>query len=527
MTHHPTGSFTFVLHAHIPYARMHGRWPHGEEWVHEAATETYLPLLSALHDLSDEGVPYRITISLTPVLQEQLADPYMLANLNAYIIDLRDRASSDVARFARGAEAQRERVARTYVEHYGWLLKQFHDRFAGSIIGAFRTLQDRGFVDLATSAATHGYLPLFDTDSSVRAQVRQGVRTYRRNFGRDPQSFWLPECAYRASIAGDLGAARPPLEDFLAAEGVRLFFVDTHSIENGRASDGASPSAFRAYRVGTSDVAAIGRNHRAFRQVWWQYGYPGDFAYQEFHNKDEHSGLRYWRVTGDTVGLTEKAHYEPEAALARTKEHARHFVAVIEEELDAYRASSGAPGLMAAVYDAELFGHWWAEGVTWLADVLRRLAAHDSIALTDAATYVREHPPEASIEMPRGSWGIDGNDSTWLNPKTAWMWPVIHNAQRRVETIAAKHAGAVGAERDALNQLVRELMLLESSDWPYLVTTGEAAAYAERRFTQHAERFDALASMLESGDIASTYVDDLAQRDNLFANVEPRDYIAR
>ena len=194
-------AFMFVLHAHMPYARMHGRWPHGEEWVHEAAAETYLPLLSALHDLADEGVPYRITISLTPVLQEQLTDRYMLENLDAYIVDLRDRASSDVARFTQSGDAHRERVARYYVKHYEWLLHEFRDRYGRDIIGAFRALQDRGCADLATSAATHGYLPLFERDSSVSAQVWQGVRTHRRNFGRAPRSFWLPECAYRSAVA--------------------------------------------------------------------------------------------------------------------------------------------------------------------------------------------------------------------------------------------------------------------------------------------------------------------------------------
>ena len=517
----------FVLHAHIPYARMHGRWPHGEEWVLEAAAETYLPLLSALHDLADEGVPYRITITLTPVLQEQLTDPYMIEQLRAYVADLRDRARSDIERFARAGETHRERVARYYAEHHAWLLNQLDARFGGDIIGAFRALQERGFIDVGTSAATHGYLPLFERDSSIAAQVRQGVRTYRRNFGRTPRSFWLPECAYRPAETDGSGVMRPPLETFMADEGVRVFFVDTHSIEKGQASDGAATSAFRAYRAGATDVAVIGRNHDAFMQVWWQYGYPGDFAYREFHSKDEVSGLRYWRVTGADVPLADKAYYDPEPAFERTKEHARHFVTVIEEQLAGYRAASGQPGMMAAVYDAELFGHWWWEGVTWLTEVLRRMASHESIALTDAASYVDAHSPTASIEMPRGSWGIDGNDSTWMNEKTAWMWPVINGAQRRAEEIVEKQGGATGAVLACVEQLLRELLLLESSDWPYLITTGEAADYAEQRFHEHAERFDALASMIEAGAIDAAYVEDLASRDNVFSDIEPGDFVAR
>jgi hypothetical protein len=69
-----TEAFALVLHSHLPYARGAGRWPHGEEWVHEAILGTYLPLLGLLHDLRDDGVAYQITIGLTPTLIEQLAD---------------------------------------------------------------------------------------------------------------------------------------------------------------------------------------------------------------------------------------------------------------------------------------------------------------------------------------------------------------------------------------------------------------------------------------------------------------------
>jgi 1,4-alpha-glucan branching enzyme len=182
---------------------------------------------------------------------------------------------------------------------------------------------------------------------------------------------------------------------------------------------------------------------------------------------------------------------------------------------------------MAAVYDAELFGHWWFEGVTWLKDVLRRLAASETVQLMGAAEFVREHRPETAIALPAGSWGTNGDNGTWSNGDNAWMWPVITAAQLRMEQIVARHEGATGDARAAIDQLARELLLLQSSDWPYLVTTGQASAYAERRFTQHAERFDALAAMLESGAIAMPYVEDLWQRDRLFADIDVQDFCAR
>src|SRR5437764_15302591 len=94
------GAFTFVLHSHLPYARMAGRWPHGEEWIHEAATETYIPLLQALYDLKEEGVKYKLTIGITPILAEQLADADVLRNLDLYIDDKIQRAKKDLQRFS-------------------------------------------------------------------------------------------------------------------------------------------------------------------------------------------------------------------------------------------------------------------------------------------------------------------------------------------------------------------------------------------------------------------------------------------
>ncbi len=549
-----TGAFTFVLHSHIPYARMAGRWPHGEEWIHEAATDTYLPLLAALHDLAEEAVRYRLTIGITPVLAEQLADRDIRTNLDAYIADLRDRATSDVARFERDGESQRAGVAAWYRDRFDWLLDQFRVRFGGDIIGGFRWLQDNGYAELATSAATHGYLPLLERDSSVFAQVTTGVRTYKRHFGRDPESFWLPECAYRPAYVNDAGIAKPGIESFLGAHDITTFFVETGSITGGKpigklAGDVIGPygevpkryiippdgehaptayTTFQPYWVSQPGVAAIGRNQTTGMQVWSaENGYPGDFVYREFHSKDGESGLHYWRVTGAGVDLGEKGFYDPNAAFARTADHAHHFVALVEEQSRAYHAQNGRGGIVAAAYDTELFGHWWYEGVTWLQHVLRMLSRSDDVTMTGAAEYVREHPPRDVIALPEGSWGQQGTHFTWMNADTEWMWPVINGAQRRIEEIVAQHPAPSGDTAAALQQLARELLLLESSDWPFLVTTGQAREYAELRFNQHVERFNAIAAQIESGAIDIAYVNDLQHRDNLFADIDPRDFRAR
>jgi 1,4-alpha-glucan branching enzyme len=287
-------------------------------------------------------------------------------------------------------------------------------------------------------------------------------------------------------------------------------------------------TTFQPYWVAQPRVAAIGRNVTTGLQVWSaEHGYPGDFLYREFHKKDGESGLHYWRVTGARVGLGDKASYDPNPAFERAGDHARHFASLVEDQVRGYHESSGRYGIVSAAYDTELLGHWWFEGVTWLQEVLRTLARSETVAMTGAAQFVREHPPEDVVALPEGSWGQGGNHFTWQNADTAWMWPLINGAARRMEEIAGRPGPKADLETGPLAQLARELLLLESSDWPFLVTTGQARAYAELRFTQHLERFNELAAQIESGQIDPAFVDSLWERDKLFPDIDCDDFATR
>src|SRR4051812_6793214 len=153
------GAFTFVLHSHLPYARRAGRWPHGEEWIHEAASETYLPLLEVLEGLRDRGVRSCLTLGLTPILCEQLADETIQTNLATFMRDRRERAAADIARFEELGDERRVATAVWYRGRYDALMA-LYERHNRSILNGFKSLQESGHVEIAASAATHGYLPL-------------------------------------------------------------------------------------------------------------------------------------------------------------------------------------------------------------------------------------------------------------------------------------------------------------------------------------------------------------------------------
>ncbi len=547
------GGFTFVLHSHLPYCRNAGRWPHGEEWLHEAALGTYIPLLDALYDLREEGCAFKLTLGVTPVLVEQLADSLVIGHMGEFIEDKVRRAQADVERFGKAGEGHLQYLAEFYLDRYRQVLTSFNERLDRNIIAAFKRLQDEGYLEIATGAATHAYLPLLGRDSSIYGQLQLGKASYEHHFGVSPSSIWLPECGYRPAYyveSQGQSYVKPGLESFLAQLGIGCFFAETHTIEGGapvgkakeevvgpysdisrryvmpttQYSEPTERTTYLPYWVEPQEVAVIGRNDRTGMQVWSaEWGYPGDYNYREFHSKDGLSGLHYWKVTGAQVDLGDKEYYDPHSAAQRVVEHSSHYAHLVEDLLVKFYQESGKFGVVAAAYDTELFGHWWFEGVDWLKQVLQHLSKSELVELTTASEFVSRHPPDDVLAIPESSWGMGGGHFTWENADTDWMWPIIHSAELRMEELVAAYPQAEGAMKEILDQSVRELVLLQSSDWPFLVTTGQAGTYAKNRFLEHADRFEQLADIAGSGQVdaaAMTLCRKLCELDKIFPDLD-------
>ncbi len=522
------GSFALVLHSHLPYVRGAGRWPHGEDWIHEAILGTYLPLLVLLHDLRDAGVGYGVTLGLTPILLEQLADSGIGVRFGEYCDDQVARAEGDLRRFADEGETARAGLAFFYRSLFVSLRDAHVRRFGRDLVGAFADLARTAHVEILTSAATHGYLPLLDA-RAVHAQLAVGTRTTRRRTGVDPRGIWLPECAYM-----------PGLEEALASFGLTHFFTDPALLGARRADERAARAAQRSggaldrplvdavdvlhpYLVRSSPVAAFARHDRLSAQVWSAaHGYPGDPSYREFHRRDDRSGLRYWRVTDAQGELGAKAPYAPGAAAERARAHASHFAALVREVMAAHQAHGEAP-VLTVTFDAELFGHWWFEGIDWLGGVLRDLSSAGPRPVT-AAAHLAAHPPRARVELRAGSWGTDNDDSTWRNEKTRSLWDELARLSADMAALGTIAPG--GGLRDrAAGQAARELLLAEASDWPFLVTTGQAPDYAIERFQTHALRFRRSRDLaLYGGELDETELRSLERADDPFVDASPADF---
>src|SRR3989441_11268138 len=339
--------FVLALPRHLPYVLHHGRWPHGSDWLCEAALDTYLPLLEQLQHLAAQGTAAPVTIGFTPVLANQLANPAFAQELEAFF-DQREAACQEApASLAATRDTALLPLVEFWQSRFRRLRSLFHS-LDSDIVAAFRRLQDGGQLEIIGSAATHGYLPLLARDESIQLQLVVGRNEHRRLFGRDPVGCWLPECAYRPRVG-----RRPGIDEQLASAGFRYFFTDAHLAQAGtplgthyEVTLGAEPfgpeprarpskptgaplrSPYRAYRVtpprAKRSVAALVRDPRSSMQVWSRHhGYPGDEWYLEFHKIRWPGGLKLWRGTRPDVGFRAERAYRPRAAPRPGGEHTR------------------------------------------------------------------------------------------------------------------------------------------------------------------------------------------------------------
>ena len=555
MNAQPAGSFVLALHGHMPWVLHHGRWPHGEHWLFEAAVGVYLPILSVLDELDEAGIHGALSLGLTPVLLEQLRHPTFRSGLDHYLVDLIRRAQHDAKDRVLTERAQR------WERSFG-ALQTLWRSIDGDIVGAFAAHAKAGHLELLSSFAAHGYAPLIKHDRCIRAQLEMGLRTSERHLGFRPTGIWLPECAFRPAgpwtqpVLGGPTRDRMGVDRILEAHGVTHFFVDAVTANGARSEgrwtaedgfekigwDAADREAHIGWRdvmephwVGThggaSKVAAFARHPDVSEQVWSaDVGYPGDPRYLEFHKRKDGDGLRYWRVTDRKADLGAKESYDADVVASVAHNQARHFASVVSQRLHDWNASTGREGCVTATFDGELFGHWWHEGPEFLREALVAIHHDPAVRLQTAAARLESHPPSEVVWLPEGSWGEGNDHRVWLNDQTRWTWEAAHRAEDRFLGLLWKVQQKSKRKRaEALLKLAaRELLLLQASDWQFVIHTAQAVDYGFRRFSGHLSRFDTLCSMVDdalngrrSFDAAQKACRDLASSaDSCFVDVD-------
>lgn len=520
------GYFSLVLHAHLPFVR-HPEYEEflEEDWLYEAITETYIPLLKMFENLHRDNVPFNITLTISGTLANMLDDSLLM---NRYVAHL-----DKMIRFCQ-AELERLKPYKDILE----VAKHNYDVYAGSLdffekhnrrlLPVFKKYQDMGYLEIIPVTATHGFLPLMkDMPKVANAQVLQAKIDYKRHFNVDPKGIWLAECAYYKGQ-----------DKYLANHGISYFIVDSHGLLHAepRPEYGVYAPCYTE-----NGVAAFARDLESSEQVWSsEIGYPGDGIYREFH-KDagyeldydyvkpflhsdgvrRNTGIKYHAIT-DKKGVY-KALYNPIKARNRAIEHARDFVKNREAQIEylAKKMKYRKP-IVVSPYDAELYGHWWYEGPIFLEYVFRFMNKSSISAITPYR-YLEKYPLNQVVDVSMSSWGANGYYDVWVDSSNDYVYRHIHKAAQKMVELATIEASSE-LEKRALNQMARELFILQTSCWEFIMFTGTMVGYAQKKISDHANRVFKLYETIKNNEIDESWLHEIEARDTIFPEIDYRIY---
>jgi 1,4-alpha-glucan branching enzyme len=525
----PLGYLCLVLHAHLPFVR-HPEYDDflEEDWLYEAITETYIPLLEAFDGLERDGADWRLTMSVTPTLAAMLSDPLLQGRYLRHIDNLIALSGKEIERTRWQPEFNE--LAHMYHQRFRRCREVFAEQYGGNLLGGFRRFFETGKLELITCGATHGFLPLLTINpKAVRAQIELGARAFERHFGKRPAGIWLPECGYT-----------PGVDELLRDAGLRYFFTDTHGVLY--AEPRPKFGVYAPILCPKSGVAALARDTESSKQVWSSIeGYPGDYNYRDFYRDigfdldleylrphlhqtglRSHTGIKYHKITGRT---DHKEVYRRQAALDKAAEHAGNFMFNREKQVEWLAGAMDRPALIVAPYDAELFGHWWFEGPDWINFLLRKIHwDQQNLKTITIPEYLDRHPKIQVSEPAMSSWGYKGYCEVWLEGSNDWIYRHLHEGADRMVELARHQADGSPLRRRALNQAARELLLAQSSDWAFIMKTGTMVKYARERTKVHVLNFNGLYEQIRRGEVDEAWLSELERRHNLFPDIDYRVY---
>jgi 1,4-alpha-glucan branching enzyme len=512
-----------VLHSHLPFVK-HPEYEYflEEQWLFEAIDECYIPLLTNMKRLVDEEIDFRLTTSVTPPLAEMLKDNLLMQKYARHVDKMIELGNREIER-TKNTHEEEHQLAHFYKNRYVDIKEFFTGFLDGNVLNGYRYFADLGKLEIITCGATHGFLPILSVnEKAVDAQIRIAVESHIENFGKAPNGIWLPECAYFDG-----------LDEVLAKYNIKFFFADSHALVC------ANPSAVNGVYAPVytpQNIAVFARDPQSSKKVWSsKEGYPGDFNYRDFYRdigydldfdyiKDfispdgtrAFTGFKYHKVTGDS---DYKEFYNPNTAYHMTSSHAQNFAYERSEQFKELASQMDRAPMLVSPYDAELFGHWWFEGPDFLYHLFREIHNFNNFKAATPMEYLKDNSTnQVAIPTP-SSWGDEGYYDVWLNKENDWIYRHLHIMADKMQAIAKSYKN----EQDplkvrVLNQLLRELLLAQSSDWAFLITTETAIEYSTRRTKEHIHNFMELENTINEVDIH--FLEWLEQKNSIFQEID-------
>jgi 1,4-alpha-glucan branching enzyme len=523
------GYWCLQLHAHLPYVR-HPEYSDflEEDWLYEAITETYLPLLSVFEKFVEDRIDFRVTMTITPSLANMLSDNLLQSRYYERLNKQIELSEKELSRTQNNGEFKA--VSQMYYDRFQ-NCKRLWDKYNGNILTGFKNLQNLGKLEIITCCATHAFLPLMNNEKAQKAQISIACKDYEKHFGIRPKGIWLAECAYY-----------PGVDKILKEEKLKYFFLESQGLLY--ATPRPKYGVFAPVYCKTG-VAAFSRDMETASQVWSaETGYPGDPSYREFYRDlgydcdyeyikpylhsdgvRRNIGMKYHKITGK-VALGEKQPYIPKNATDKAAEHAGNFLFNRTKQVEYLSEVMDRPPIIVSMYDAELFGHWWFEGPDFINFLFRKMQYDQNVIKPiTPSEYLDKFPVNQIVNPAASSWGDKGYYEVWLNESNDYIYRHLHKAADRMSELANRFSKVNGVLKRALNQSARELLLAQSSDWAFIMTTGTMVEYAQKRTKVHLSNFINLYSQIMNNSLDEPYLKSLESKNNIFPDIDYKAYL--
>ncbi|MDR1430095.1 MAG: DUF1957 domain-containing protein [Spirochaetaceae bacterium] len=508
---------SFVLNAHLPFVREHEPGGADERHLFEHIYETYLPLLEVCDRLEEDHVPFRLAFSISPTLCHMLKDELLKERYREYMehrirfgeAELGRSPGEDLVRWF----LRRMRERRTFYE----------ERCGGDILGVFREFQKKGRIELLGSAATGAFLPFYSKQpEAVQAQFEIALSSHRTCFEKTPQGFWLPELGWS-----------PELDEYLRSYNLSYTIVNPHALFAG------TPRTMNGnfYPVKTPrGTLVLGRDFNVYRDFWHEedglvhdggyldirrdtgYEIPFDHLCSYFKSSRGRcaTGYTYWAKNGDP--------YNPLLAEQKAAAAAKLFLERRITQLSAARDLIGGQCISLNACNAGEFGFYWREGPAFLEALFREAARNRQVQIMNPLEYLYAQDTSSyQTMMPEfSSWGVNGYAETWLDASNDWIYRHIFRSLERMRELADRFPENTGLKERTLNQAAREILLVQESYWPKMMSGGENVRYARRQIENSLRNFTTIYESLGSNYISTEWLTSLEKRNNVFPDINYR-----
>lgn len=519
------GQLIFALHAHLPYLSCEGQSSTPAErvrlaWIFEALTETYLPLIDVLERQEGTETPC-LTLCLSPTLLYMLENPRVQELYMEYLNQRIEFAKQEEVRL--GSDKAFSALPFFYEQRF-IAIRELWKRVSslpGGVCQVFRKLASNGIVELMATTATHIYLPAYQMyDEVAKLQISAGLEDFHRHFDCSSAGFWLPECGYYDG-----------LDYVLAEKGVKYFISSSRAViqadppaDSGVFQPVQTPAGLLAFPLYRGMAALLGGTDES---------YSGRSVYRDF-DRDVGEALSIERldpllVEGARVPTGFKYHrqrgaaqeesgdvslvYDPEKAEKAAKEDSALFSNAVHALLCEVEQTGEKSPILTCAFDAELFGHYWFEGTTFLSSFFNqsRTASYELVTPSSAASLVQsgEKEVQQGVCLVESSWSAKETSRIWVDGSNSWVYGYTYAIILQWLTIERQFQEQSYVIDHYKAQLTREMLLSQSSDWLYMLNYGVSTRFAENMIKKYAEGFNNLYEQLVLRKLKIPYLQDL------------------